>query len=65
MRIIRPTRLLKAKSFYTGTNMNERSRRALIRSGLIAGASTFAGAMLLPAAREKKKRRGRTRSFAS
>jgi hypothetical protein len=45
--------------------MNERSRRALIRSGLIAGASTFAGAMLLPAAPEKKKRRGRTRSFAS
>jgi hemerythrin-like domain-containing protein len=34
--------------------MNERTRRAFIRSGLIAGASTFAGAMLLPAATEKK-----------
>jgi len=34
--------------------MNERTRRAFIRAGLIAGASTFAGAMLLRAANEKK-----------
>ena len=34
--------------------MNERTRRAFFRAGLIAGASTFAGAMLLPAATEKK-----------
>jgi hypothetical protein len=35
--------------------MNERTRRAFLRAGLIAGASTFAGAMLLHAADEKKK----------
>ena len=35
--------------------MNERTRRTFLRAGLIAGASTFAGAMLLHAATEKKK----------
>ena len=34
--------------------MNERTRRTFLRAGLIAGASTFAGAMLLRAANEKK-----------
>ena len=34
--------------------MNERTRRTFIRAGLIAGASTFAGAMLVRAASEKK-----------
>jgi hemerythrin-like domain-containing protein len=35
--------------------MNQRTRRAFIRAGLIAGASSFAGAMLVHAAPEKKK----------
>ena len=35
--------------------MNQRSRRTFIRAGLIAGASTFAGAMLLGAGNDKKK----------
>ena len=34
--------------------MNQRTRRTFIRAGLIAGASTFAGAMLVRAASEKK-----------
>ena len=35
--------------------MNEHTRRTFLRAGLIAGASSFAGAMLLHAAKEKKK----------
>ena len=35
--------------------MNQRTRRTFIRAGLIAGASTFAGAMLLGAGNDKKK----------
>jgi hypothetical protein len=34
--------------------MNKRTRRTFLRAGLIAGASTFAGAMLLRGANEKK-----------
>jgi hemerythrin-like domain-containing protein len=35
--------------------MNERTRRTFIRAGLIAGASTFAGATLFGASNDKKK----------
>ncbi len=38
--------------------MSEANRRAFIRAGLIVGASTFAGATLLPAAEEKNSREG-------
>jgi hypothetical protein len=38
--------------------MNERTRRTFIRAGLIAGASTFAGATLFGASNDKKKEEG-------
>ena len=41
-----------------GRIMNERTRRTFIRAGLIAGASTFAGATLLDAGNDKGKEEG-------
>ena len=44
----------KRKDVMNEPIMKHRTRRTFIRAGLIAGASTFAGAMLVRAATEKK-----------